>query len=73
MSIALIPINGIIKPPTPYIAMFLKRIVEALFGLYFTPRMASGMSAGMIMALNITAERIALVGEDNAMMLSLFT
>src|SRR5674536_238868 len=64
--------NGTIKPPTPYIAIFLKRIVDASLGLYFTPLMASGISAGIIRALKITADSMALFGEDSAMMLSLF-
>ena len=35
--------------------------------------MASGISAGMIRALNITADNIALLGDESPIMLSLFT
>ena len=39
-------------------------------GRYRTPRMASGISAMMISALKMTADRMAEVGEDSRMMFS---
>src|SRR5665811_1545295 len=45
----------------------------ALWGLYFTPRRASGTRATMIRALKITAASTALWGVRRYMMLSLFS
>ena len=45
-------------------------ILLALMGLYLTPRMASGIRQGMMMALKIRADRMALVGDASFMMFS---
>jgi hypothetical protein len=62
MSMALIPIKGMIIPPRPYINRFLLNSAFAPIGLYGTPFRASGINNGIMMALKMTAERIALSG-----------
>ena len=47
-------------PPRPKIIIFLASIFPEDMGRYFTPFIASGIRLGMIMALKIRAERIAL-------------
>ena len=56
----LIPTNGVMMPPTPKISMLRARIFPEDMGRYFTPFMARGMRQGMMMALKINAERMAL-------------
>src|SRR5437016_6306988 len=51
---------------------FLRSRAAAPIGRYFTPRRARGMSAMMISALKITAERIADCGVCKCMMFSAF-
>src|SRR5215469_18029317 len=62
-SINLIPIKGKITPPKPQMVRFLRSSASAPRGRYSTPLRATGMSAGIIKALNITADKIADVGE----------
>ncbi|MGZ7116698.1 MAG: hypothetical protein ACXVHS_04505, partial [Methanobacterium sp.] len=63
MSIAFIPINGNIRPPIPYIAIFSASNVETdEVGRYLTPLSAKGMSRGIMIALKITADNTALAG-----------
>ena len=50
-------------PPTPNINKLRRSKALAPIGLYFTPRNANGMSNGMMMALKMTADRMALSGE----------
>ena len=66
-SISLMPINGIIIPPNPQISRFLRKRASAPSGRYDIPFNAMGMSAGIMSALKITAERIADVGECKCM------
>jgi len=47
------------------------QLADALLGRYRTPRNASGISATMISALKMTADRIADCGECSRMMFSL--
>ena len=54
--------NGQIIPPKPYISIFLPNIFDADIGSYFTPLIAKGIKQGIIMALNINADIIALEG-----------
>ena len=63
MSMAFIPINGIISPPTPYIIMFNpnSRVTDEV-ARNLTPLRESGIKKGITMALKITAERTALAG-----------
>lgn len=58
----LIPINGITTPPSPKINRFRLSKADAPIGLYATPFRAKGIRIGMMIALKITAERIALSG-----------
>ena len=62
-SISLIPINGRMTPPTPQTSRFFRSKASAPSGRYLTPRSATGISSGMMIALKITADRIAEVGE----------
>src|SRR5215472_1636061 len=68
-SMILIPINGTITPPTPYIKRLRRSSASALMGLYLTPRRASGISTIMISALKITADKTADCGVARRMML----
>ena len=52
--------KGTNTPPKPYINKFFVNNLVALIGTYFTPFIANGISRGMIMALNIKADKIAL-------------
>src|SRR4030042_5647931 len=47
---------------------FLLSKAVAFLGTYFTPRRAIGIKEGMMMALKMMAERIALCGEASLMM-----
>lgn len=69
-SISLMPMKGAIMPPTPYMRRFLRSNALAPIGLYSTPLRANGIRIGMIIALNMMAERIALSGLCRPMMLS---
>src|SRR5450756_2018760 len=50
--------------------MFLASMASELMGLYLTPRIAMGMRAGMMIALKMSADRMALCGVDNPITLS---
>src|ERR1039458_9284697 len=67
MSISLIAANGRMTPPKPQTSRFLRSSASAPSGRYRTPHRATGMSSGMTIALKITAERIADVGECRCM------
>lgn len=71
MSINLIPIKGTNTPPSPYINKFLRSSALAPIGLYATPFSANGISNGIIIALNIIADKIALSGLYNCMIFRL--
>jgi hypothetical protein len=63
MSMAFIPINGMIKPPTPYIIMFKPKSLETEeVARNLTPLRERGIKKGITIALKITAERTALAG-----------
>lgn len=57
-----IPIKGMTTPPNPKISKFLLRSADAPIGLYATPFKAKGMRMGIIMALKITADKMAVSG-----------
>jgi hypothetical protein len=63
ISISFIPIKGAKIPPKPKISKFRVNAAFAEIGLYRTPFRARGMSKTMIIALKMTALRIALWGE----------
>lgn len=63
MSINFIPRKGATIPPNPYMKRLRRSRADAPIGFYVTPRSASGISNGIIIALKITADRIALSGE----------
>lgn len=67
MSINLIPIKGATNPPSPKIIRFRMSALLAETGLYRTPFKASGTRRMIIIALKITALRIALWGEPRFM------
>ena len=64
--------NGQIIPPKPYISIFLPNIFDADIGSYFTPLMAKGIKQGIIIALNINADIIALDGVLNDIIFNTF-
>ena len=47
MLIILIPINGVITPPTPNIRTFLRSNISDFIGLYLTPFIAIGINIGI--------------------------
>ena len=61
-SISLMPTNGTITPPRPQISRLRRSRASAPTGRYVTPFRAIGISSGMMIALKITADRIADVG-----------
>lgn len=61
-SMILIPINGITTPPNPKMNRLRLNKADAPIGLYATPFNANGINIGMIIALKITADKIALSG-----------
>ena len=61
-SIIFIPMNGAITPPKPYTNILCVSILSECCGLYFTPYIARGIKSGMIIALKINADNIALEG-----------
>ena len=63
ISISLMPMNGKITPPSPQMNKFLLRRSSAPIMRYLTPLRATGINAGIIKALKITADKIADVGE----------
>ena len=68
---SLMPTNGAIDAAERRRSSRLRRsIVAALSARNFTPRSASGISATMISALKMTADRIAERGESRCMMFS---
>src|SRR5262249_36520467 len=62
-SISLMPTNRTTTPPRPQMSRFLRRSASAPIGRYWTPFRAIGMSKGMMIALKITADKMADVGE----------
>src|SRR5580698_5435689 len=73
MSINLMPMNGATRPPSPQIKRFCRSRTAAPAGRYFTPRSANGISAMMMSALKITADRIADCGVARCMMFRMFS
>src|SRR5262245_25576965 len=69
-SMALMPINGMMIPQTPEISRLRRSSGPAPIARKATPFSASGISATMISALKMMADRIALCGVAKFMMLS---
>ena len=69
-----IPINGRARPPKPYINMFVPSSFETdEAGRYLTPRSDNGIRSGIMIALNITADKTALHGVDRCIMFSMLS
>ena len=61
------PINGAINPPTPKTSRFLVSALLADTGLYRTPFNARGIKKMIMIALKITALRMALWDDPSRM------
>src|SRR6185437_16270139 len=68
MSIALMPINGTMTPPSPQINKLRRSKALAPTGRYTTPLSAMGINSGIMSALKITADKMADDAECRCMM-----
>src|SRR5512139_1396554 len=71
---AFMPTNGTIMPPTPYINMFIVNNLETDdVERNLTPLKDRGMSRGITIALNITADKTALSGVAKCITFNIFS
>src|SRR4030095_10887730 len=71
ISIAFIAMNGKAAPSIPYITIFLRKVFCGGSGLNLTPLNDKGISAGIIIALKINVDSIAVSGLWSCMIFSI--